>query len=158
MGVLSIILASFLAAQDKVKITVEYDEVPDVKEWAEKARDLCEKWYPIISETLAGKDFIPPRDVRIVFKDEKKGIADYVRYFKYEPKPTPPKVSSKANYKDGYKTSATFLAWMEKTKDKDIVRKLNDLLRTGKYKEEVFKEWTGSDLETLWKDFIAAQG
>ena len=40
-----------------------------------------------------------------------EGIADYIRYFKYEPRPTPPKVGAKASYKDGYKTSATFLAW-----------------------------------------------
>jgi hypothetical protein len=204
MSLMCAFLVSCFAVQDKAKITVEYDEAPDVKEWAEKARDLCEKWYPIISETLASKDFSPPREVRIVFKDEKKGIAytsgakitvvadwirkhpddfgmvihelchvvqsypkgvgwitegiaDYVRYFKFEPKPAPPKISSKAGYKDGYKTSATFLAWIEKSKDKEIVRKLNEVLRTGKYREDVFKEWTGSDLETLWKEFIAAQ-
>ena len=193
------------APQDKFKIVLEADEVPDVKEWAEKARALCEKWYPIISEALASKDFTPPREVRLIFKDEKKGIAyttgnkitvvadwvrkhpddfgmvihelthvvqsypkgvgwitegiaDYIRYFKYEPKPTPPKINAKASYKDGYKTSATFLAWIEKTKDREIIRKLNQLLRTGGYKEELFKEWTGSDLDTLWKEFLAAQG
>jgi hypothetical protein len=209
MGFMAAVVVSLLS---QAKITVEYDEVPDVKEWAEKARDLCEKWYPIISETLAGKDFKPPREVRIVFKDEKKGIAwtsgakitivadwirkhpddfgmvihelchvvqsyskgtgwitegiaDYIRYFKYEPfdpaqgkpKGSPPKISAKASYKDGYKTAATFLAWIEK-KDKDIIRKLNDLSRNGGYKDDLFKEWTGSDLETLWKEFIAAQG
>src|SRR5882672_3307533 len=72
-----ILLALLLAAvpQDKAKISVEYEDVPDVKEWAEKARDLCEKWYPIIAEALPGKDFTPPREVKLVFKDEKKGIA-----------------------------------------------------------------------------------
>ena len=205
MDVLSLLLSACLSTQEKVRITVEFDEVPDVKEWAEKARDLCEKWYPLISEALASKDFTPPREVRIVFKDEKKGIAytsgakitvvadwirkhpddfgmvihelchvvqsykggvgwltegiaDYVRYFKYEPKPTPPKIGAKAKYTDGYKTSATFLAWIEKSKDKEIIRKLNELLRTGKYKEDVFKEWTGSDLDALWKEFLASQG
>jgi hypothetical protein len=86
-----------------------------------------------------------------------EGIADYVRYFKYEPKPAPPKVGAKASYKDGYKTSATFLSWLEKSKDKDIISKLNLALRTSSYKEDLFKEWTGSDLDTLWKEFIAAQ-
>ena len=42
MSVVAAVLISLLS-QDKAKITVEYDEVPDVKEWAEKARDLCEK-------------------------------------------------------------------------------------------------------------------
>ena len=205
MSVVAAVLVSLLSVQEKVKITVEIDEVPDVKEGAEKARDLCEKWYPIISETLASKDFTPPREVRIVFKDEKKGIAyttgakitvvadwirkhpedygmvvhelchvvqsyrggvgwitegiaDYVRYFKYEPKPTPPKIGSKAKYTDGYKTSATFLAWLEKNKDKEIIRKLNELMRKGGYKPELFQEWTGSDLDALWKEFLTAQG
>ena len=202
MGLMGAIVVSLLAQS---KIHVEYGEVPDVKEWAEKARDLCEKWYPLISETLAGKDFTPPREVTIVFKDEKKGIAyttgakitvvadwirkhpedygmvvhelchvvqsypkgvgwitegiaDYVRYFKYEPKPSPPKIRAKASYKDGYKTSATFLAWIEKAKDKEIVRKLNEVMRSGGYKDELFKEWTGSDLDTLWKEFLGSQG
>lgn len=202
MGILSAVVLSLLAQST---ISVDYSEVPDVKDWALKARDLCEKWYPLISETLASKDFTPPREVRLVFKEEKKGIAyttgaritvvadwirkhpddfgmvihelchvvqsypkgvgwitegiaDYVRYFKYEPKPTPPKVGAKASYKDGYKTSATFLAWIEKSKDKDIVRKLNEQLRGGGYKDELFKEWTGSDLDSLWKEFLGSQG
>src|SRR5579863_9390375 len=76
---MSLVVAPFLSflacSQDKAKILVEYDEVPDLKEWAEKARDLCEKWYPIISEALASKDFRPPGEVKLLFKDEKKGIA-----------------------------------------------------------------------------------
>ncbi|HVE41853.1 MAG TPA: basic secretory protein-like protein [Planctomycetota bacterium] len=202
MGILGTVVVSLLAQST---ITVDYSDVPDVKEWAEKARALCEKWYPVLSETLASKDFTPPREVRLVFKDEKKGIAytsgakitvvadwirkhpddfgmvihelchvvqsypkgvgwitegiaDYVRYFKYEPKPSPPKISAKASYKDGYKTSATFLAWIEKAKDKEIVRKLNEVMRSGGYKDELFKEWTGSDLDTLWKEFLGSQG
>jgi hypothetical protein len=189
--------------QDKAKVQVDYSEVPDVKEWAEKARDLCEKWYPIICEALPSKDYSPPARVTLVFKDEKKGIAwasgakiiivadwirkhpddfgmvihelthvvqsypngvgwltegiaDYIRNYKYEPKP-PGKVSSKASYKDGYKPAAIFLAWIEKTKDKDVIRKLNEVLRAGTYKDELFKEWAGSDPDALWKEFLASQ-
>jgi len=202
-----ILAASLLVwapAPDQAKISVTYDEAPDVKEWAQKARDLCEQWYPKIAEVLASPDFTPPREVQLVFKDEKKGIAyttgtritvvaswirqhpddfgmvihelchvvqsypkgigwitegiaDYVRYFKFEPKPAPPRISPKASYKDGYKTAATFLAWIEKTKDKDVIRKLNGLLRSGGYSDALFKEWTGSDLDGLWKEFLAAQ-
>ena len=199
----AVLLPLFAAPQDKATITVDYAEVPDVKDWAEKARDLCEKWYPIISEALASKDFTPPREVMLVFKDEKKGvayttgaritvvadwirkhpddfgmvihelchvvqsykggvgwitegIADYIRNYKYEPKP-PGKVNPKSSYKDGYKTAAVFLAWIEKTKDKDIIRKLNEALRTARYKDELMKEWTGSDVDALWKEFLATQ-
>ena len=204
MSVAVAVLLALLPCQDKVRITVDYSEVPDVKEWAEKARDLCEKWYPILSETLAGKDFTPPREVKLLFKDEKKGIAyttgakitvvadwirkhpddfgmvihelchvvqsypkgvgwitegiaDYVRYFKYEPQSKAPKIGAKASYKDGYKTSATFLAWIEKAKDKDVIRKLNDVMRGGGYKDELFRDWTGSDLDALWKEFLESQ-
>lgn len=204
MNLLSLVAASLLAfSQDKPKILVEYGDVPDVKEWAEKARDLCEKWYPVLCEALPSKDFNPPAEVKLVFKDEKKGvayttgakitvvadwirkhpddfgmvihelthvvqsypkgvgwitegIADYIRNYKYEPK-QPGKVNPKASYKDGYKTAATFLAWMEKSKDKDIIRKLNEALRTGKYKDELFKEWAGADADALWKEFLASQ-
>ena len=204
MTLLSLVAASLLAfGQDKAKIVVEYDDVPDVKEWAEKARDLCEKWYPVICEALPSKDFSPPKEVKLVFKDEKKGvayttgakitvvadwirkhpddfgmvihelthvvqsypkgvgwitegIADYIRNYKYESK-QPGKVNPKSSYKDGYKTAATFLAWIEKSKDKDIIRKLNEALRTGKYKDELFKEWAGADADALWKEFLASQ-
>jgi hypothetical protein len=189
--------------QDKAVITVDYSEVPDVKEWAEKARDLCEKWYPIIAEALPSKDFTPPREVKLVFKDEKKGIAyttnakitvvadwirkhpddfglvihelchvvqsypkgvgwltegiaDYIRNYKYEPK-QPGKVGAKSSYKDGYKTAAVFLAWIEKSKDKDFIRKMNEALRTGKYKDGLFTEWAGADVDALWKEFLAAE-
>lgn len=198
--------ALFLAVgtPSPAKFSVEYDEAPDVKEWAQKARELCEKWYPVISDLLASKDFTPPQEVRLVFREEKKGIAytsgakitivadwirkhpedfgmvihelchvvqsypggvgwitegiaDYVRYFKFEPKPAPPKISSKASYKEGYKTTATFFAWIEKSRDGEFIKKLNALLRENRYTEKVFKDWTGEDLETLWKDFITAQ-
>lgn len=192
-----------LLAQDKATITVDYTDAPDVKEWAEKARDLCEKWYPIIGEALASKDFTPPREVKLVFKDEKKGIAyasgakitvvadwirkhpddfglvihelvhvvqsykggvgwitegiaDYIRNYKYEPKP-PGKVSAKSSYKDGYKTAAVFFAWIEKAKDRDFIRRMNEALRTGTYKDELFKEWAGADVDALWKEFLASQ-
>lgn len=202
--ILAATLLVWAPGPDQAKISVTYDEAPDVKEWAQKARDLCERWYPTIAEVLASPDFIPPREVQLVFKEEKKGIAyttgtritvvaswirqhpddfgmvihelchvvqsypkgvgwitegiaDYVRYFKFEPKPAPPRVSPKASYKDGYKTAATFLAWIEKAKDKDVIRKLNGLLRSGGYSDALFKEWTGSDLDGLWKEFVAAQ-
>ncbi|HLY11177.1 MAG TPA: basic secretory protein-like protein [Planctomycetota bacterium] len=200
----AVLLTLSAGPQEKAKITVDASEVPDVQEWANKARDLCETWYPIICEALASKDFTPPREVRLVFKDEKKGIAytsgakitvvadwirkhpedygmvihelchvvqsypkgvgwitegiaDYIRNFKFEPKPTTPRVNPKSSYKDGYKTAAIFLAWIEKTKDKDIIRKLNEALRTNTYKDDLVKEWTGSDVDALWKEFVATQ-
>jgi hypothetical protein len=162
MGLLCVVLLPLICApQEKATFTVDASDAPDVQEWADKARALCEKWYPIICEALASRDFKPPLEVKLVFKDEKKGIAyttgaritvvadwirkhpddfgmvihelchvvqsypkgvgwltegiaDYIRNYKFEPRP-PGKVNSKSSYKEGYKTAAVFLAWIEKT-------------------------------------------
>jgi len=85
-----------------------------------------------------------------------EGIADYVRFFHYEPQ-TKLKVNPKrANYKQGYRTAAAFLAWIEKTHDKEIVRKLNEALRKSKYKDELFKTYTSKTLDELWAAFLAS--
>jgi hypothetical protein len=34
---------------------------------------------------------------------------------------------------------------------------MNEALRTGTYKDELFKEWAGADVDTLWKEFLASQ-
>ena len=33
-----------------VEITVDVADAPEMKEWAEKAAGLCERWYPRICE------------------------------------------------------------------------------------------------------------
>jgi hypothetical protein len=85
-----------------------------------------------------------------------EGIADHVRFYHYEPK-TVLRLPRRASYRDGYRTTAMFLAWIEKTHDKDVVRKLNDSLRKGDYKDELFKTLTTKGLDELWADFVAAQ-
>jgi hypothetical protein len=34
---------------------------------------------------------------------------------------------------------------------------MNEALRTSKYRDELFKEWAGADVDTLWQEFLAAQ-
>ena len=59
-----------------------------------------------------------------------EGIADYIRFYKYEPQARIGRIDpKKASYKDSYRTSAQFLHWIEKTHDKEIVAKLNRALR-----------------------------
>jgi hypothetical protein len=86
-----------------------------------------------------------------------EGIADYVRFFHFEPRtkldPIDPK---RDNYRDGYRTAACFLAWLEKSHDKHIVRKLNQSLRRSEYKETLFKDYTGKTLDELWREFLAS--
>ncbi len=85
-----------------------------------------------------------------------EGLADYIRFFKYEPGPSIGRFNpDKAKYTDSYRTTARFLAWIEKTHDKAIVAKLNEACRLGKYKPEIFKDATGKTVDELWDEFIA---
>lgn len=91
-----------------------------------------------------------------------EGIADYVRFYHFEPKaklgPIDP---SRQSYRDGYRTTAMFLAWVETTHDKAIIRKLNEALRKSEYRYDLFKKHTGKSLDRLWADFLddeAARG
>jgi hypothetical protein len=86
-----------------------------------------------------------------------EGIADYIRYYHYEPKTKLPSIDpAKASYRDGYKTTAQFLAWVEGKYDKNLVRELNVALRHGRYQPDVFKDRTGRSLDQLWAEFIAS--
>ena len=67
--------------------------------------------------------------------------------------PTPRINPEKASYRDSYKTTAVFLAWVEKKHDPQAVRKLNAALREKKFKLELFKDYTGQTVDELWKDF-----
>lgn len=91
-----------------------------------------------------------------------EGIADHVRYFHFEPKARLAAINpARTSYRDGYGTAAIFLAWIERTHDKAIVRKLNEALRRSEYTYDLFKRHTGKSLDRLWADFLddeAAKG
>ncbi len=86
-----------------------------------------------------------------------EGIADYVRFFKYEPETKIGPIGSRASYRNGYRTTAKFLDWIEKTHDKEIVSKLNLALRKGEYKDDLFMDATGKNLDDLWAEFLEAE-
>jgi hypothetical protein len=84
-----------------------------------------------------------------------EGIADYVRFFKYEPQTRVTiRNPEKASYRDSYRTAAKFLDWAQRSYDPDLVATLNAALRTGKYRRTLFEEMTKKDLDELWKEFI----
>src|SRR5262249_46375385 len=58
-----------------VKVVVEVSEVPELKEWAEKAKVLVEKWHPILVNLLPSDGFTAPGEVKLVFKKDMKGVA-----------------------------------------------------------------------------------
>ncbi len=78
-----------------------------------------------------------------------EGVADYVRFFKFEPGNLGPIDAQKAHYNSSYRVSAAFLAYVTEKYDKDLVLKLNKQMRDGNYRDEVFKDLTGKTLEEL---------
>lgn len=83
-----------------------------------------------------------------------EGVADYVRFFKYEGgnigiRLTP----ERAKYDGSYRTSAAFLAFVTDKYDRQIVRKLNAAMREGKYSADVWKTATGLTVEDLGREW-----
>jgi len=86
-----------------------------------------------------------------------EGTADYIRWVKFEPEHFHPRINvNRATYHDAYQTSATFLGWCTLHYDSQIVTKLNDAARAGQYKNSLFHDYCGKDVDSLWAEFIAA--
>ncbi len=91
-----------------------------------------------------------------------EGIADYIRWFLYEPHTRGAEITARslprARYDASYRTSANFLNWVTETHDKEIVAKLNAAAREGRYEEALWKTYTGQTVEELgeaWKKSLA---
>ncbi|HEX4590144.1 MAG TPA: basic secretory protein-like protein, partial [Gemmataceae bacterium] len=87
-----------------------------------------------------------------------EGIPDYLRFFKYEPGKIGPIDRVEWKYNGAYRQSAHFLNYVTERYDKEIVRKINAALREGKYKPELWKEYTKKPLEELakeWKESLS---
>jgi hypothetical protein len=83
-----------------------------------------------------------------------EGIADYIRWFEYEPVSKRPHVNpDRAKYTDSYRTTAAFLNFVVEHHDKELVRKLNDTMRQGHYSPEVWNQLTGKSAQELWDEF-----
>ncbi len=82
-----------------------------------------------------------------------EGVADYLRFFKYEATKPKPLAPERAKYDGSYRTTAAFLAFLTERYDPQIVRKLNAVMREGKYKEDVWKELTGKPVEELGREW-----
>jgi len=83
-----------------------------------------------------------------------EGIADYLRYWKYEAEAPRRRIEATASYRDGYGTSGAFLAWMTWKYDRRVVRRLDSALRMSEYKDSIFRDVTGKDLPELWTEFL----
>jgi len=88
-----------------------------------------------------------------------EGLADYIRWFKFEQPVNRPRVNpARAKYTDSYRTTAAFLNYVAETYDKDgskgIIKKLNAAMRQGKYTADLWKDCTGKTTDDLWADYI----
>lgn len=83
-----------------------------------------------------------------------EGIADYIRWWRYEPGADPTKINPlKNSYHDSYRITGMFLNWISNHYNKGIVPRLDKALRDGSYTDALFKDLTGKDLDTLWSEF-----
>jgi hypothetical protein len=87
-----------------------------------------------------------------------EGIADYIRWFLYEPQTKGAEITarnlSRAKHDASYRVTGNFLNWVVQKYDTNIVQKLNTAARQGKYSEDLWKEHTGKSLPELsdeWK-------
>lgn len=82
-----------------------------------------------------------------------EGIADYVRYKcgvdNAGAKWTLPNYKEGQKYDNGYRVTARFLAWLEKS-NPGIVKTLDKNMRDHSYKNELWKTQTGKSLDELW--------
>ena len=88
-----------------------------------------------------------------------EGVADYIRWFLYEPESKGAEITKRnigsANYDSSYRITGNFFDWVIKNYEKDLMRKLNVATHDG-YTPELWKEWTGKTAEELneeWKAY-----
>ncbi|MCX5676404.1 MAG: basic secretory protein-like protein [Planctomycetota bacterium] len=58
-----------------LEVRLDISEVPDSKDWCEKAGKAVERWYPTLCDYLATDGFTPSKVINITFKNDDKGIA-----------------------------------------------------------------------------------
>ena len=85
-----------------------------------------------------------------------EGVADYIRFFKFEPGKIGRINPDRAHFNGSYRVTAAFLAYVTDKYDKQLIQKLNKAMREGQYKAGVFQELTGKSLEDLDKEWISA--
>ena len=78
-----------------------------------------------------------------------EGIADYYRFWRYEPGKAGRLTPERARYDGSYRTTAAFLAFVSDKYDPNAVTKLNAALRENKYDVGIWKTLTGKTVEEL---------
>ncbi len=88
-----------------------------------------------------------------------EGIADYVRWYVFEPQSNGCEITRRnlprARYDGNYRITANFLNWAGETYDKKLVPRLNAAIRQGKYRDSLWQDYTGHALQDLgaeWRE------
>jgi hypothetical protein len=84
-----------------------------------------------------------------------EGLADYIRWFLYEPaenrrQPNP----DRAKYTDSYQTTAAFLNYVVDAHDPQLIERFNAAMRNGDYDESLWEEYTGETVDQLWAEYV----
>lgn len=85
-----------------------------------------------------------------------EGLADYVRWFKYEPEANRPRPNpARAKYTDSYRTTGAFLNYVFETRAQTGVAKtFASAIRNRQYTPELWKVQTGRTVDELWADYL----
>jgi hypothetical protein len=84
-----------------------------------------------------------------------EGVADYIRFFKYEPVSKRPRVNpARAKYTDSYRITGAFLNYVAANHDHEFVVRMNAAMRQGRYSPDLWKEFTGLTVDELWEEYI----
>jgi hypothetical protein len=186
-----------------IEFIVDVADVPEMKDWADKAARVCERNYTMINEELASDGFKPLTQITMTLKNDFKGvaaagggritgsvkyfkahpddvgamvhetvhcvqayrtsgpgwlvegIADYIRFFKYEPGKIG-RLNKDPHFDGSYRTSAAFLNFVTEKYDKNFVKKINKSLREGEYREEIWRILTKKSLKELDEEWRAS--
>lgn len=89
-----------------------------------------------------------------------EGIADYIRWYLYEPESKgceiAPNNVDRVNYDNSYRITANFLNFVSNEHGDEVVPALNAAAREGRYDEKLWKELTGTSLDELGDQWKAA--
>lgn len=87
-----------------------------------------------------------------------EGLADYVRWFIYEPESRGALITARnigrAKFDASYRVTANFLNWVSVNYDRQLARKLNAAARNGQYSPQLWKDLTGKTVEELGEEWL----
>ena len=67
---------------------------------------------------------------------------------------TLPELKPNQNYKNSYRITARFFAWIENHVKSGTIKSIDQSLRNHTYNEETWKDLTGKNLNELWADYL----